>query len=190
MLKKIVGLWLTLEVVFPFFAFYLFITGSRDDVSAHMHEKLSELCLFFQRFPKIEFSGIENSDFSQILGLVTWWMGVISIPILLTPIGCKLIDKKKNPKARINTIDKDSTRKLKDRIGHSLFLIALIMCSCYYVFWGYFTPGPIKLNSALAAAAISLGISFGPAAIILLFCALVIDFIATTPTLNNGALDE
>lgn len=190
MLKKIMGLWLVFEVVLPFLVFYFVISGNRSDVSEYLPRKISELCVVFRNFPKIEFSGIENSAFSEIIGLVTWWMGVISIPIFLVPIVRKLINEGRSATIRVDMNNKEGNRTSRDRLKHRAFLVMLIICSCYYVLLGYFSPGPIKLHSAAGAAAMVLGISFGPAAIILLSCALVIDFIAAAPTLNQGASDE
>ena len=140
--------------------------------------------------PGIRFAGIQDLCAGRILGSLTWLMGVIAIPVFLIPIALRVKAGGRKLMLGIASEHKWSGGTIKSRIkGYSIVLFC-IACSCYYVYWGYFSGGPIYLHSGAGAAVIVLGISFGPALIILLSSGLAINALLLISSRKRGTSDE
>lgn len=126
MFKKIIGLWMVLEVALPLFAFYSFSVGGEGNTYSSVSATASSISVIFQRFPRVEFSGIGNPELSLVLGLATWWMGALSIPIFLIPIIRTLRTGGRVAVLRVGSNQPKRSRTSRERLKHSALFIALM----------------------------------------------------------------
>jgi hypothetical protein len=187
--SKLIAVWMVIEVALPLFtilAFSMNEVGLVEIVCAK--NSMIYLLNFGSCVPKIRFYGIKNIYLSEVIGSIAWFMGVISIPIFIIPIILRAITGGRKLAIDVRKGRAFSNLNRNQRVNFYLLILFLIGCGCYYVFLGYVSSYPIHLKSAMGAAAMVLGISFGPAGIILLSCVLAIDVMASS--FKQGVSDE
>jgi hypothetical protein len=140
--------------------------------------------------PGIWFTGMRDLCAARILGELTWQIGVIGIPLFLIPIGLRLTTGGRAFLVEMGRQRNWSGSTVKARVKSYSIVLFCIACSCYYIYLGYFSPGPIYLHSGMGAAVIVLGISFGPALIILLSSGLAANVLFLISPRNQGVSDE
>lgn len=138
----------------------------------------------------IRFTGIPDVCIARILGSLTWQVGIGGIPIFLIPIGLRSIAGGRQLLTDIGRKYKWSGTTVNGRIKSYLIALLCIACCSYYVYWGYFSSGPIYLRSSAGAAVTVLEITFGPALIILLTSSLIADLLFLISSRNQGVSDE
>ncbi|WP_156440500.1 hypothetical protein [Burkholderia sp. MSMB1072] len=185
--RGVVTAWFAAEFVFIFVS--MFLLGSNRDILFHGVSGNFWFLRDLERIHRVEFVGVANLYNSLFLGVVTWWMGVISIPIFLFPAAYTFLTK---GRAVVDGLTKRprSSREPLDKLKHRLLIAFMIACSLYYIFKGYFSGDPIVIKSEFGGVVTVTGISFGPAAVILLVSAFLIDFLASETTPDKGASNE
>lgn len=183
----VVMVWFVVEFVLIFVS--VLLLGPSHGTSWYEVSDSFWLLRDLEKLPRVELIGASNLYYSLLVGVVTWWMGVISIPIFLLPVAYKFFTK---GRAVVDDLTKrpSSSRSQIDKLKIRFLIAFLIACSMYYIFKGYFSSDPIVVQSAFGGAVMVAGISFGPVAVILLVSAFLIDFWASGVTPDKGASNE
>jgi hypothetical protein len=182
--------WGSAALCLPVFAILSFGLGYNGYSGGACSQKWVDWLNLWHSEPPIRFSGMRDLCAARVLGALTWLTGASAVPIFLVPLVMRL---RTGVSAILNDVASEQKRPGivgNWRAKNYAITTLCIACSCYYVYWGYVAPGPIYLRSAAGAAVIVLGISFGPALIILLSSGLAINALSSISSPKQGAAHE